>query len=187
MNPSTFETYPLHKALKIIIENGFSEIDHIDDLYLLAEEGKLTLSIKVNDILNPNSGTIFLPEKLTLDVTRIVKGDEIFDGTKYFALYDKVECFKEQKELGSNVDVCIRKEELERFIASNIEIFKQDSELTTGEKSSLTQQNNQLKKLFNEMVICKFGRGATAYQIAQKDCVNTTEQTIKKYLNEEKK
>ena len=64
-----------------------------------------------------------------------------------------------------------------------------DKPLTPSEKSSLTQENNQLKKLLNEIITRNYGEGVTAYEIKNKDnnstvsVIHTSEQTIRKYLN----
>ena len=60
-----------------------------------------------------------------------------------------------------------------------------DNILSKGTKSSLTQENNTLRRLFNQMVNLHYGEGVTAYQI-DKD-IPSSKKTIKKYLNLPKK
>ncbi len=78
---------------------------------------------------------------------------------------------------------CLRKLNIPYPEGLDKNIFlEQQPILTRGEKSSLTQKYNQLEKLFNEVVLSKYGKGVTAYQIAQDENIYTSEKTIKKYL-----
>lgn len=57
---------------------------------------------------------------------------------------------------------------------------RDDSKLSKSEKSKLTQENNQLKKMFKELVKHHYSNGVSAYEIS-KD-IATSEATIRKYL-----
>lgn len=138
--------------------------------------------IRAIDAIENHQIKISLRQKALYEVVRPHFYDFFENGYEEVFIPEFIDLLKKLKipypeELDKNLFIEKKDDSKEKTQALN-----KEEKLTAGQKSSLTQRFNKLEQLFNEVALSKYGKGVTAYQIAQDEHVFTNEKTIKQYL-----